>query len=97
MPATVVDAGVGEIEENAADPPATVTPLWAPMDAEEESTSVTEAVAPLHPAGILLTVTAVTFPAATVQLLVAPDRDPQDETEENPAPSFVDDVVAPAA
>jgi hypothetical protein len=97
MPATVVDAGVGEIEENAADPPATVTPAWEPTDAEVESTRVSEAVAPLHPAGMLLTVTAVTFPAVTVQLVAVPDSDPQEETAENPAPSLVVVVVVPAA
>jgi hypothetical protein len=93
----VVDAGVGEIDEKVADPPATVTPLCAPTDADEESTSVTEAVAPLHPAGMLATVTAVTLPADTVQLLVTAESDPHAETAAEPAPSFVDVVVAPAA
>lgn len=62
-----------------------------------ESTRVSEAVAPLHAAGMLLTVTAVTFPAVTVQLVAVPDSDPQEETAENPAPSLVVVVVDPAA
>jgi hypothetical protein len=97
MPATAVDAGVGEIDENTAEPVATVTPLLDPIDAEEESARVSEATAPLHAAGIPLTVTAVTFPAVTVQLVAVPDSDPQEETAENPAPSLVVVVVDPAA
>jgi hypothetical protein len=97
MPATAVEAGVGEIEENTTNPPATVTPPWDPTDAEVESTRVSEAVAPLHAAGIELTVTAVTLPAVTVQLVAVPDSDPQEATAENPAPSLVVVVVDPAA
>jgi hypothetical protein len=46
---------------------------------------------------MLLIVTAVTLPAVTVQLVVAPDRDPQAETDANPAPSLVVVGVDPAA
>src|SRR5689334_11400850 len=97
MPATTVDAGFADRLEKVAEPPLTVTPLCPPIEDEEELTKVTEAVAPLQPAGMLLTVTAVTFPPLTVQLVVAPLRAPQALTEEKPAPILLGVVAMPAA
>ena len=93
----MVETGLADKVANTADPLATVTPLRAPTDAEDESTSVKAAVAPLQAAGRLLTVTAVTLPAVTVQVVVAPASEPQDATATKPAPIVVDVVVMPPA
>lgn len=90
-------AGLAERAEKVAEPALTVTPLWAATDADAEFTRVTEALAPLHPAGTLATVSAVTLPEVTVQLVVAAAREPQVLTDENPAATRPLEAVTAAA
>src|SRR4051794_21929735 len=97
MPVTAVVAGFALRDENTALPELTLTPLAEAREVDAESTRVTEAVAPLHPAGSPPTVTAVIVPDVAVHVAAAEVSDPHVPPADVPAPSFAEVGVMPAA